>query len=131
MRDQQAKDLKRCAEIVSMEQAKRFIKQKTYRRINDRRGYLVCMKNLTYSGRLELKRLTEEVTRITNLAYPLPDLPVSQPEPTLPIPVDPHADAACLFSDRYRPTVEQARTAARHVAGCAECRAKLEEKGGE
>ena len=48
----------------------------------------------------------------------------------LPIPVDPHADAACLFDDRYRPTVEQARAAARHVAGCAECRAKLEAKGG-
>lgn len=47
-----------------------------------------------------------------------------------PRPVDPHADAACLFSDRYRPTVEQARAAARHVAGCAECRAKLESKGG-
>jgi hypothetical protein len=45
-------------------------------------------------------------------------------------PVDPHAVAACLFDDRYRPTVEQARAAARHVAGCAECRAKLEEKGG-
>lgn len=48
----------------------------------------------------------------------------------LPIHVDPHADAACLFDDRYRPTVEQARAAARHVAGCAECRAKLEAKGG-
>lgn len=47
-----------------------------------------------------------------------------------PLPVDPHAVAACLFDDRYRPTVEQARSAARHVAGCAECRAKLEEKGG-
>ena len=47
-----------------------------------------------------------------------------------PLPVDPHKDAACLFSGRYRPTVEQARTAARHVAGCAECRAKLEAKGG-
>jgi hypothetical protein len=47
-----------------------------------------------------------------------------------PRPVDPHADAACLFSDRYRPTVEQARAAARHVAGCVECQAKLEEKGG-
>ena len=44
--------------------------------------------------------------------------------------VDPHADAACLFDDRYRPTVEQARAAARHVAGCAECRAKLEAEGG-
>lgn len=48
-----------------------------------------------------------------------------------PLPVDPHADAACLFSARYRPTVEQARTAARHVAGCAECRQRLEAKGGE
>lgn len=46
-----------------------------------------------------------------------------------PIPVDPHAAAACLFGDE-RPTAEQARTAARHVAGCAECRAKLEAKGG-
>lgn len=42
---------------------------------------------------------------------------------------DPHADAACLFGDE-RPTLGQARTAARHVAGCAECWAKLEEKGG-
>jgi hypothetical protein len=47
-----------------------------------------------------------------------------------PFPVDPHTVAACLFSDRYRPTLEQARAAARHVAGCVECQAKLEEKGG-
>lgn len=46
-----------------------------------------------------------------------------------PLPVDPHAVAACLFNDAS-PTVEQARAAARHVAGCAECRAKLEAKGG-
>lgn len=54
------------------------------------------------------------------------------PDPThwRPRHVDPHAVAACLFDDRYRPTVEQARAAARHVAGCAECRAKLEAKGG-
>ena len=47
-----------------------------------------------------------------------------------PFPVDPHTVAACLFSDRYRPTLEQARAAARHVAGCEACRAKLEAKGG-
>ena len=46
-----------------------------------------------------------------------------------PLPVDPHKDAACLFGDDG-PTVEQARAAARHVAGCAECRARLELKGG-
>lgn len=44
--------------------------------------------------------------------------------------VDRCAASACLFSGRYRPTVEQARSAARHVAGCAECRSKLEAKGG-
>lgn len=44
--------------------------------------------------------------------------------------VDPHAAAACLFDDRYRPTVEQARAAARHVAACETCRAKLQPKGG-
>lgn len=46
-----------------------------------------------------------------------------------PLPVDPHAVAACLFNDAS-PTLEQARAAARHVAGCAECRAKLQPKGG-
>lgn len=47
-----------------------------------------------------------------------------------PRPADPHAVAACLFDDRYRPTVEQARAAARHVAGCAECRERLKAGGG-
>ena len=53
------------------------------------------------------------------------------PDPThwRPLPVDPHAVAACLFGDD-RPTLEQARAATLHVAGCAECRAKLESKGG-
>lgn len=46
-----------------------------------------------------------------------------------PLPVDPHAVAACLFGED-RPTLAQARSAARHVAGCAECRSKLEAKGG-
>lgn len=44
-----------------------------------------------------------------------------------PRPVDPHAVAACLF-DEDRPTLEQVRAATLHVAGCAECRAKLEAK---
>lgn len=57
---------------------------------------------------------------------------IGPPDPThwRPRPADPHAVAACLFDDRYRPTVEQARAAARHVAGCEACRAKLEAKGG-
>ena len=46
-----------------------------------------------------------------------------------PLPVDPHAVAACLFGDD-RPTLAQARAATLHVAGCAECRAKMEAKGG-
>ena len=47
-----------------------------------------------------------------------------------PLSVDPHAVAACLFGNRY-PTLKQIRAAVRHVAGCEECRKKLEEKGGE
>lgn len=47
-----------------------------------------------------------------------------------PLPVDPHAAAAHLFDGSTTMMVDAARNAARHVAGCAECRAKLEEKGG-
>lgn len=47
-----------------------------------------------------------------------------------PLPVDPHADAACLFDDRLT-TAKKIRAAALHVAGCDECRAKLKAKGGE
>lgn len=46
------------------------------------------------------------------------------------LPVDPHADAACLFDETMLVMNRQIRAAALHVAGCAECRAKLEEKGG-
>lgn len=47
-----------------------------------------------------------------------------------PIPVDPHAVAACLFDVVFM-SPEKAIAAARHVAGCEVCRAKLEAKGGK
>jgi len=49
-----------------------------------------------------------------------------------PRPVDQHAVAACMFDDSlFTPSGRAAiAKAALHVAGCAECRTKLESKGG-
>lgn len=44
-----------------------------------------------------------------------------------PRPVDQHEATACLFDVVFM-SPEKALAAARHVAGCAECRAKLESK---
>ena len=71
---QQKIDLKRAAKMLTQDSAKRFLQRISYERLNHRRSDLIIKRSLTEEDKIEFNILQKEISRLINLAYPLPKI---------------------------------------------------------